>query len=65
MKCPYCGVEFELFTDVDATHVDRLYNSKGDCWDEYCCKCPDCGKTLRAFEFFIFDGQSAEKMESE
>ena len=63
MNCPYCKAEFELFTDVDAVYVDREYDCDGTCWDEYRCKCPECGKEFRAFEDYIYIGQSSMRLE--
>lgn len=63
MKCPYCGTEMELFTDVDAIFIERGYGFDGQCWDEYRCECPECGKTFRAFEDYIYTGQSAMRMD--
>ena len=63
MNCPYCDVEFELFTEAEAVFVESDYGFDGECWDEYHCDCPKCGKTFRAFENYIYTGQSAMKME--
>ena len=63
MYCPYCKAEFELFTDVDAVFKERGYGLDGECWDEYRCECPECGKEFRAFEDYIYTGQSSMKME--
>ena len=62
MKCPYCGFEMELFTDVDGEFIERGY--EGDsAWDEYRCECPNCGKEFRAFEDYRYVGQSAMRIE--
>lgn len=63
MKCPYCGKEMELFTDVDGEFVERGYGDRGSTWDEYLCECPECGEEFRAFEDFKFVGQSAMRMD--
>ena len=63
MNCPYCKAEFELWCDVDGVFVEHEYGFDGECWDEYRCACPECGKEFRAFENYIYTGQSAMKME--
>ena len=63
MWCPYCKAEMELFTEVDGEFVARDYGFDGQCWDEYRCKCPECGKEFRAFEDYIYVGQSAMRMD--
>ena len=63
MNCPYCKAEIRMYIDNDPVFVDRGYGLDGECWDEYRCECPECGEKFRAFEDYIYTGQSSMKME--
>ena len=62
MKCPYCGKEIDGW----AGDYGELHDSGYGCdtyWDEYCCKCPECGKEFRWFENYVRVEDDAMRMD--
>ena len=66
MKCPYCGEE--LTEDV---YYNGVFQKQG-CddegvylWDEYLCKCSECGKEFYWYENYMKIEPTVYRMESE
>lgn len=62
MKCPYCNAELnggpnDYGEFHESCHGDVTY------WDEYRCKCPECGEEFRWFENYVRVEDDALRMD--
>ena len=62
MNCPYCNAELEGWPSEYGEYHGNGYGNDSY-WEEFHCDCPNCGKTFRAFEDYIYIGQSWMRLE--